>query len=304
MFLSGLTPCQIAKTLTAEGIPSPAGKTKWSYTTVRRVLSNETYMGDKLLQKTYSIDFLSKDRLKNKGQVPQYYVEGDHEAIIPPSTFRRVQDEIERRKGGHSTGGSIFSGKIYCGDCGQIYGSKVWHSNDPYRKVVWQCNDKFKGDKCRTPTITEEDIKRAFEKLLVKLKEEEVLENLKEIKVGDTAPLRKEKARLEKERDNIGLLAQQAISENARVAQDQMAYNERYNELAAEYERLDTEVRRVEHEIEVIKSRQRRLEEFIKAMEAAGEEFTEALWASLVEKVTVYKDGLAFSLTNGEEVRI
>ncbi len=99
-------------------------------------------------------------------------------------------------KGGHSTGGSIFSGKIYCCECGQIYGSKVWHTGAPYRKVVWQRNDKFKGEKCSTLTITEEDIKRAFEKLLVKLKEEEVLENLKGIKAGDMTPLRKEKAGL------------------------------------------------------------------------------------------------------------
>ena len=146
-FLAGHTPFQIAKALTAEGIPTPAGKTKWSYTTVRRVLSNETYMGDKLLQKTYSIDFLSKDRLKNHGEVPQFYVEQDHDAIIPPTTFKRVQDELERRKGCHATGKSIFSGKIYCGECGEIYGSKVWHSNDPYRKVVWQCNGKYDGEK-------------------------------------------------------------------------------------------------------------------------------------------------------------
>jgi len=85
-FLTGHTPFQIAKRLTADGIPTPAGKKKWSYTTVRSVLSNETYMGDKLLQKTYSIDFLSKNRLKNQGQVPQYYVEQDHPAIIPPET--------------------------------------------------------------------------------------------------------------------------------------------------------------------------------------------------------------------------
>ncbi|MBR2259886.1 MAG: recombinase family protein [Blautia sp.] len=305
MFLAGHTPFQIAKTLTAEGIPTPAGKKQWSYTTVRRVLSNETYMGDKLLQKTYSIDFLSKDRLKNHGQVPQYYVEGDHEAIILPETFRRVQDELERRKGCHATGGSIFSGKIYCGECGQIYGSKVWHSNDPYRKVVWRCNGKYAGEKkCATPTITEDDVKRAFERMLKALRDDEVLENLREITVGDTAPLEREKARLERERDNAGLLAQQAISENARVAQDQAAYNERYNELAAEYDRLDEAVKTKEREIAAVKARQRRLEEFTRALEAADEEFTEGLWGSLVEKVTVFKDGLVFTLNSGEEMRV
>ena len=106
---------------------------RWTATTVRGMLANETYMDDKLLQKTYSIDFLSKDRLKNHGEVPQFYVEQDHDAIIPPTTFKRVQDELERRKGCHATGKSIFSGKIYCGECGEIYGSKVWHSNAPYR---------------------------------------------------------------------------------------------------------------------------------------------------------------------------
>ena len=90
-----------------------------------------------------------------------------HDAIIPPTTFKRVQDELERRKGCHATGKSIFSGKIYCGECGEIYGSKVWHSNDPYRKVVWQCNGKYDGEKkCGTPTVTEEDIKRGFERML------------------------------------------------------------------------------------------------------------------------------------------
>ena len=90
-FLAGLTPFQIAKMLTAEGIPTPAGKKQWSYTTVRRVLSNETYMGDKLLQKTYSIDFLSKDRLKNHGEVPQFYVEQDHECCPYVNTFEPPQ---------------------------------------------------------------------------------------------------------------------------------------------------------------------------------------------------------------------
>ena len=268
-FLTGHTPFQIAKRLTADGIPTPAGKEKWSYTTVRRVLSNETYMGDKLLQKTYSIDFLSKDRLKNQGQVPQYYVEQDHPAIIPPETFKRVQDELERRKGCHATGGSIFSGKIYCGECGQIYGSKVWHSNDPYRKVVWHCNDKFKnGRKCETPTLTDDDIKAAFERVLRKLAADktEVIENLQEVvSCSEDQAVIRQKEKLERERDAVAREANEAISENARVAQDQNKYNERYAELVSEFDRLDAEVKRLEREAERQKAQKRRIAEFIKA---------------------------------------
>ena len=97
-FLSGKSAFQIAKDLTLDKIPTPSGKDKWNVTTVQSILSNEKYRGDALLQKTFSIDFLSKGRIKNEGQVPQYYVEDDHEAIIPAATFERVQEEIERRK--------------------------------------------------------------------------------------------------------------------------------------------------------------------------------------------------------------
>ena len=305
-FLTGHTPFQIAKRLTADGIPTPAGKEKWSYTTVRRVLSNETYMGDKLLQKTYSIDFLSKDRLKNQGQVPQYYVEQDHPAIIPPETFKRVQDELERRKGCHATGGSIFSGKIYCGECGQIYGSKVWHSNDPYRKVVWHCNDKFKnGRKCETPTLTDDDIMAAFERVLRKLAADrtEVIENLQEVvSCSEDQAVIQQKEKLERERDAVAREANEAISENAKVAQDQNKYNERYAELVSEFDRLDAEVKRLEREAERQKAQKRRIAEFIKALENTEEKFTEDDWCSMIEKVTVYKDKMVFTLVTGADV--
>lgn len=306
-FLAGHTPFQIAKALTAEGIPTPAGKTKWSYTTVRRVLSNETYMGDKLLQKTYSIDFLSKDRLKNHGEVPQFYVEQDHDAIISPPTFRRVQDELERRKGCHATGKSIFSGKIYCGECGEIYGSKVWHSNDPYRKVVWQCNGKYDGEKkCGTPTVTEDDIKRGFERMLWQMDKEEQIANLREIyaDVMDYGDLELEKERLEGERDTVGEKYRQEIEKNARIAQNQGEYQKRADELAAEYDHLDAEVKAVEAEIQKRQSCGRRIETLVAALETAGEDFTVSLWGSMVEKVTVFEDGLVFTLTSGEDVRV
>ena len=102
-------------------------------------------MGDKILQKTYTLDFLHKTPIKNQGQVPMYHIEQDHEAIIPPETFKRVQDEILRRKNRPLQGQTIFSGKIFCGCCGATFGPKVWHSNDKYRRVIWQCNNKYKG---------------------------------------------------------------------------------------------------------------------------------------------------------------
>ena len=131
------------------------------------MLDHNTYKGDALLEKSYVKDFLTKERVRNKGEVKQYYVEGDHEPIIEPKVFDMVQEEIKRRgKMGHCSGGYAFSSKVVCGDCGGFYGPKIWHSTDKYRKMVWQCNQKFKNKekKCGTPTLTEQELKQAVVK--------------------------------------------------------------------------------------------------------------------------------------------
>lgn len=169
MFLQGRSPYQIAKMLTEEGIPTPGGKKVWGKAVVQSILTNEKYKGDALLQKVYTVDFLSKKKKVNEGEVPQYYVEGNHPAIIAPEVFDRVQVLMQARVPGKDRNSSvgIFSSKIKCGDCGSWYGSKVWHSNDKYRRVVWQCNHKFDGgEKCTTPHLDEETIKELFIKAL------------------------------------------------------------------------------------------------------------------------------------------
>ena len=136
LFLDGLTCHAIAKELTERKLPTPGGKAVWSQSTVRSILTNEKYKGDALLQKEFTVDFLQKKTKKNEGEVPQYYVEGNHEAIIDPATFDYVQAEMARRmKDKHRYSGvSMFSSKIKCGECGCWYGSKVWHSTDKYRR--------------------------------------------------------------------------------------------------------------------------------------------------------------------------
>ena len=308
MFLSGSTPFQIARILTDEGIPTPAGKKKWSDTTVRRVLQNESYIGDKLLQKTYSVDFLSKDRIKNHGEVQQYYIENDHEGIIPRETFNRVQAEFERRKSLHATGGTIFSGRIYCGQCGQIYGSKIWHSTDRHRRVVWHCNDKFKGDsKCETPTLTEDRIKEAFEHILQKmaLDRTEMIQNLQEVQqeIGDVSELESEKVRLQDDRDAISDMLQQAIRQNASVALDQEEYNDRYDKLAKEDADLVAEIARLDRAIVEKHRNVDRIRLFIRGLMTSKEVFSEELWCTMVEKVTVFPDGkMVFTLTCGTDI--
>jgi hypothetical protein len=80
----------------------------------------------------------------NEDEVPQYYVKDHHEPIISPEIFDMVQRKTGRRGKGrnYQSGVHLFSSKIRCGQCGSFYGSKVWHSTDKYRKIIWRCNHK------------------------------------------------------------------------------------------------------------------------------------------------------------------
>lgn len=174
MFMQGKTPYAIAKYLMEKKIPTPTGKQRWQHRTIENILTNEKYKGDARLQKCYTVDFLSKKRKVNEGEVPQYYVEGSHDAIIAPAEWQMVQLEMERRRNmgrSHNCCGP-FSAKLKCGDCGEFFGSKVWHSNSKYKRTIWQCNAKFKGEsKCTTPHLYEQRIQELFLEALGRLLE-------------------------------------------------------------------------------------------------------------------------------------
>ena len=97
-FMEGLTPGAIAKELTADGIPTPSRKQRWQTSTVESILQNEKYKGAALLQKCFTVDFLTKKRKVNEGEVPQYYIEHSHVPIITPEEFDKVQTELARHK--------------------------------------------------------------------------------------------------------------------------------------------------------------------------------------------------------------
>jgi DNA invertase Pin-like site-specific DNA recombinase/regulator of replication initiation timing len=262
MFLEGHTPYSIAKHLTAEGILTPGGKETWGSTTVKSILTNEKMKGDALLQKTYTTDFLTKKKKVNGGEVPQYYVENAHPAIIEPAVFEMVQREIQRRVSGDSrhSGAGIFASRIKCGECGSWYGSKVWHSTSKYRRTIYRCNKKFKGDdKCSTPHLTEEEIKAAFVSAanIFLTDKKSIIADFTAIKATlfDTAALEKERGELQNEIAVVAELIQKCIEENARVALDQNEYENRYAVLAERYNTAKKQLDDTETKISEKKSR-------------------------------------------------
>lgn len=239
--------------------------------------------------------------------IPQYYVEESHPYIIEPEVFDRVQDIMDICSRTKSFSGcTIFSSKIRCGCCGGWFGSKVWHSTDRYRRVIWRCNAKYKDKdhKCVTPHLTEEEIKAAFIRAVNKLAadREWLLTDLREIQATYSGTdewvqrLRELDERLNAEADAV----QELIAENARVAQNQDDYNRRYDEAFSHFETTKAERDALAAEIRQRGIRRREFERFITTLETLPDEvtdFSEDLWGSLVEYLTVYAKGdLRFTL--------
>ena len=139
LYLSGQTLRNIKETLETGGFKNSAGTTEWTTSNLRTILSDEKYCGDVLLQKTFIRDCISKQVIRNTGQLPMYLIQNHHEAIISREQFDAVQMELARRRaqtGGTKksapTGMSRYSGKyalsglLFCGECGTAYRRVVW----------------------------------------------------------------------------------------------------------------------------------------------------------------------------------
>ena len=182
-FLEGYSPESIAKYLNDNEIPGWTGKANWYPSAIQKMLQNEKYKGDALLQKTFTVDFLTKKRVQNDGQVNQYYVENSHEAIIDKDTWELVQLELDRRtafREEHQLKAYImqnddnpFTTKVFCAECGSAFGRKNWTTSRGKRKV-WQCNNRYriKGvEGCYSNHLEENTLEQIFLRALELLSE-------------------------------------------------------------------------------------------------------------------------------------
>jgi DNA invertase Pin-like site-specific DNA recombinase len=305
LFLDGLMPSGIAKKLTERGILSPARKSVWYSGTVESILTNEKYKGDALLQKTFCVNFLTKEMKRNEGELPQYYVEQSHPAIVSPEVFDEVQQELKRRREARYVGRSgCFSSKIICGECGSYYGRKVWHSTDKYRTVIWRCQHKYdNGEPCKTPHVTEEQIKAAFvaEMNRVIANKEQVLADIKMLiaTLTDISELEESEAAAGKELEAVSESMRKLVDAYAHALIIQAEYDDRYAELLAQSRMLEERITEIGEQREQRKARKRELDAFYRVLRATGPiiEFDEELWNVAVESVIVSASGeVLFSL--------
>lgn len=315
LFLEGQTIRSIADYLTAQGIPTPKRKSKWCVSTIMSILQNEKYKGDALLQKTYTADFLTKSIKKNHGEVPQYYIQNSHPAIIAPETFDLVQQEIERRNPNRRQlhRSSPFSAKIACEECGGFYGRKIWHSSDKHKKYIWRCNQKYVGDlRCSTPNLLEKDIEEgfviAFNQLL--RDKEWYIQHFTEILSPLTDASEFEQQLTEKMAAHADLLEQMRsyMAENTRQIQDQVEYNRHFNKMDAECRQIEEQVASLKAQILDEQARKEKIRRCLEELRQRGEALTEfdiELWSSMIDKVSVAKDKtLSFRLQDGSDILV
>ena len=214
-YLAGKSLLDIAKGLTADEIPTARGKTNWSSARVQSILTNEKYKGDALLQKTYVVDCISKKSKKNNGELPMYYVENNHPAIIERAVFDRVQEEISRRNSkkkvkqiGTKTELGKYSSKyalseiLYCGNCGTPYRRCTWSKNGK-KKIVWRCISRLDYGKkyCKdSPSIEESVLHNAIAEAITKKAQMEK---------ADVARIRRHIEMYQNSQDTSSILAKQ-----------------------------------------------------------------------------------------------
>ena len=176
-YLDGCTLGQIKRELDEDNVPTAQGVEFWSPAIIHNILTNEKYIGDALLQKTYVTDCISKKVKKNQGERAMYYVENNHLAIISREMFDQVRNEMTRRsskrkvlqKSGKTELGK-YSGKyaltelLVCGECGSPYKRVTWARNGK-KRIVWRCVSRleFGTQYCHnSPTLDESKLHSAI----------------------------------------------------------------------------------------------------------------------------------------------
>lgn len=316
MFLKeGKTCSGIAEFLKNKGIPTPSGKsTNWTKNNICSILTNEKYKGDALLQKFYTTDYLEHKLVKNKGELAQYYVENNHPAIIEKEIWEMVQTEMLRRSllGAVYSGSSVFVSKLICGDCGKPYGKKIWHSADKYAREIYRCNAKYNKSKprCQTPNITEDEVKEKFVKaynLVMCDKKQVIKDTIVVIELlTSTDELDVQIAELQVRIDEISNAVASMVRENARMAQDQLEFSNKYAALTKQYEQQKNSLDKAVKEKAYKTGKATKMRAYLEAMKQADdyiEEWSDEAWILMVETAIVNRDKtITFKFVNGKEI--
>ena len=297
-YLQGDSLQSIKAKLETAGALTARGNTEWSAQSIQRILQNEKYCGDVLLQKTFTEDVLTGVHKKNTGQLPQYYIENYHEGIVSKQMFREVQTEIARRNSksaanqrkrrrGRYNSKYALSERLFCGDCGSPYKRVTWNIHGR-KQIVWRCVNRIEyGTKfcSSSPSIPEEELHRAILKavqgLAANLTDEVVAQIngiLHNIQTGEST------------KPNLQEQLEQTQQEFDRLLEMSLDFDENTPFLDDKLKKLNGKIKRLKKAIEDTAVRQEKAsqpEMLLSAKDLQIQEYDDALTARIIEKITV-----------------
>ncbi|WP_318627468.1 recombinase family protein [Paenibacillus polymyxa] len=317
-YLDGKSYQAIARGLMRDHIKTVTGGDTWWDSSITLILTNEKYYGALLQQKTVTVDFLTHKRIKNKGQEQQYFIEDNHEPIVSKEIFEAVQKEKERRAKlkGNVMGNSkrysskyVLSSKVYCGCCGVIFKRRTWNSNNPSKKVVWQCKTYVNKGRavCDAKSVDEQVLHSAFVRLFNRMYEnkERFMKTLK----GNIVSVLSSKVGQEQLLDIEGKMQQlksdlkELVNLKLRNQIDEIVYGEETNRLSSELNELRQQMLILEEEEDQKEKIKERVDEIIQLLSSQQdilEQFDDNLFNALVEKITILSPAhFVFTLKSG-----
>ena len=308
-YLAGMSLGEIRNELMADNVPTAKGVKGWSAEVIRSILTNERYTGDALLQKWYKPDCLTKKCVRNNGELPQYYVENNHEAIISKELFNRVQSEMARRankKKMLSPDGERLRGKysakyalterLVCGECGTNYRRCTWTQNG-VKRIVWRCISRLEYGKkyCKhSPTMDEYKIHDAIVRAINTITEnkDEILDAVTEavrtafdVNSKDTSM-----AELKQQWENLNDVINNMVDKLCSGDLSESDLDKQLLEKSEEKERLEAAIRTRALENKATECENARLWEVLKTIQEAPcalTEYDDTLTRKIIQRITV-----------------
>lgn len=312
-YLEGKSLKNIADGLTAEGYLTASGKSKWRPDRIRLILTNEKYMGDALLQKTYTVDVLTKKRVNNNGIVPQYYVENNHEAIIPRELFMQVQEELQRRANLRTGNANckkkrVYSSKyalstiVFCGKCGDLYRRVAWNSKERGQSYVnWRCANRIENGPsiCDADTISERELQNAVVRAINKtlggkdIMLEKLKKNVESVLLEDKCITTEyiDSRLIELQEELVKAVGNQDKID--KIAEEIDDLHSKKSALLLKAAERDTLMDRIEE-----------MRTFLEQQTSRITEYDEQLVRRMIEKIIVFPDKLEFTFKSGTSITL
>ena len=313
MFLAGQPVKVIAQTLQAEKIEILGKNLSFSKNMIMNILRNEKYCGDCILQKTVTVDCISKTRKVNQGEAPMYIVENNHPAIISREVFNRAQEELIRRQAlqAKSDKTSITAtGKyskyaltevLQCAECGSRYRRVTWTAHGR-KKIVWRCISRLDyGTKhCKDSiTVEEEALHGAVVRALNRFhtEDESTYLTLMKATIGEAIGINggsEEIDLLTRRIDTLNKRMLDLVNETVAAGKDVESSEDEFKGISDQIEQLNRRIAAIQENVHKDGSRQARLEEIqsIIAKRSANEtQYDDSIVRQMIECIKVHSDG-------------